>query len=292
MPEHAARLLGLHLTHDRRRLAYCVCAALALHAVALVSYVTGAERPVVVAILKAVEQPVPVAFEDEPAPEPAPAPEPPPPSIAPPPPPPAEPEAPEAAPAAPEPPKKRLVRAAPERPRVPEGKRPERRRKSNERAPEDATAFGGKTGAFRASVCLLPKNTRSALSLDGCKPVATFSTNEINVPPRRFKRGFPGVEDRVEWFGIDYSGRFEVRATGYYTFRLVSDDGAVLFIDGERVLDNDGIHVPVSGKMSMPLSAGEHDFRLLYFQGPGGRLALQLFVKGYGTEERPFGPTF
>jgi hypothetical protein len=289
MPGHAARPIGLHLTHDRRRLAYCVCAALGLHVVALVSYVTGAERPVVAAILK-VDSPVPIAFEDEPASEPAPASEPPPPSIAPP--PPAEPEGSEAAPAAPEPPNKRLVRAAPEPPRAAERKRPERHRKSKERAPEDATAFGGKTGAFRASVCFLPKSTRSALSLEGCKPVATFSTNEINVPPRRFKRGFPGIEDRVEWFGIDYSGRFEVRATGYYTFRLLSDDGAVLFIDGERVLDNDGIHVPVSGKMSMPLSAGEHDFRLLYFQGPGGRLALQLFVKGYGTEERPFGPTF
>jgi hypothetical protein len=290
MPGHAARLFGLHPTHDRRRLAYCVCAALGLHVVALVSYVTGAERPAVVAILKAVEPTVPVAFEDEPAPEPAPAPEPPPPSVAPP--PPEEPEAPKAAPAAPEPPKKRLSRAVPEAPRVPERRRPERRRKSNERAPEDATAFGGKTGAFRATVCFLPKSTRSALSLDGCKPVTTFSTNEINVSPRRFKRGFPGIEDRVEWFGIDYSGRFEVRAAGYYTFRLLSDDGAVLFIDGERVLDNDGIHVPVSGKMSMPLSAGEHDFRLLYFQGPGGRLALQLFVKGYKTEERLFGPRF
>jgi len=42
--------------------------------------------------------------------------------------------------------------------------------------------------------------------------------------------------------------------------------------------------------IAMPLSAGEHDFRLLYFQGPGHELALQLFVKGYKTPERLFGP--
>ena len=128
------------------------------------------------------------------------------------------------------------------------------------------------------------------LPIEGCRPVAAFRTNEINVSPRHFKRGFPGIERRIEWFGIDYRGRFSVRATGYYTFRLVSDDGAVLFIDGASVLDNDGQHSPTSVKMSMPLSRGEHDFRLLYYQGPGESLALQLFVKAAQAPERLFGP--
>jgi len=155
---------------------------------------------------------------------------------------------------------------------------------------EDASAFGGQKGAFRANVCLLPRGAESAMLVDGCKPVASFMTNELNVSPRRFKRGFPGVERKIEWFGIDYRGRFKVKKAGYYTFRLLSDDGAVLFIDGARLLDNDGMHSPRSVTMAMPLSAGEHDFRVLYFQGPGHELALQLFVKGYKTPERLFGP--
>lgn len=126
--------------------------------------------------------------------------------------------------------------------------------------------------------------------VDGCKPVASFRTNAIDVAPRRFTHGFPGVERRVDWFGIDYRGRFKVRATDYYTFRLLSDDGAIFYIDGQPVIDNDGQHSPRSEKMALPLTKGEHEFRLLYFQGPGETLALELFVKRYKTEERPFGP--
>jgi hypothetical protein len=155
---------------------------------------------------------------------------------------------------------------------------------------EDATAFVGKPGAFSAKVCFLPKDTRSVHALEGCKSVSKFSANELNVSPRRFRRGFPGVEKRVDWFGIEYQGRFKVRAGGYYTFRLLSDDGAVLFIDGHQVLDNDGQHSVREAKIALPLTQGEHDFRLLYYQGPASSLALQLFVKAYKKPERLFGP--
>jgi hypothetical protein len=131
---------------------------------------------------------------------------------------------------------------------------------------------------------------RSALAVDGCSPVTEFRTNALDVAPRRFTEGFPGFTRRVDFFGVDYGGHFKVRAAGYYTFRLLADDGALLYIDGELVIDNDGRHSPVSKNMSLPLSAGEHEFRVLYYQGPPDELALQLFVKGYKTEERLFGP--
>jgi hypothetical protein len=137
---------------------------------------------------------------------------------------------------------------------------------------------------------LVKKTLESARELEGCEPIASFLTDELNVSPRRFRRGFAGVERRVEWFGIDYRGRFKVKKSGYYAFRLLSDDGALLFIDGAQVLDNDGQHAPRSVKMALPLKQGEHEFRVLYYQGPGGSLALQLFVKGYNEPERLFGP--
>ncbi len=154
----------------------------------------------------------------------------------------------------------------------------------------EASAFGGKDGVFDAVVCLLPHDTESALAVDGCEPVATFKTSAFDVAPRRFTSGFPGVENRVDWFGIEYHGRFKVRAADYYTFRLVADDGAIFYIDGQVVVNNDGKHGPRSEKMALPLSAGEHEFHLLYFQGPGSTLALQLFVKSYKSDERLFGP--
>lgn len=131
---------------------------------------------------------------------------------------------------------------------------------------------------------------RSALAVENCEAVASFRTNSIDVAPQDYTKGFPGHRKRGDYFGIEYRGRFKVRAAGYYTFRLHSDDGAVLYIDGEQVLDNDGPHRPRSKNMSLPLSQGEHEFRLLYYQGIGYELALQLFVKGYKSEERIFGP--
>lgn len=158
------------------------------------------------------------------------------------------------------------------------------------KAPETESAFGGKDGVWDAEVCLLSRNVRSALAVDGCEPVATFRTSVFDVAPRRFTSGFPGVEKRVDWFGIDFHGTFKLRTKDYYTFRVVSDDGALFYVDGALVLDNDGPHGPREQKMSLPLTKGEHEFRLLYYQGPGGTLALQLFVKTPKSNERFFGP--
>jgi hypothetical protein len=174
--------------------------------------------------------------------------------------------------------------------RTPDGQKPPEPHEPRKKGDGSPSPFGGTEGAFGASVCLIAHGVRSALAVDGCEPVTTFRTSTIDVAPRRFTEGFPGVEQRVDWFGIDYRGTFTVRKADYFTFRLLSDDGAVLFIDGQEVIDNDGPHGPRSQAMSLPLTKGEHEFRLLYFQGRGWSLALQLFVKTYKTEERLFGP--
>jgi hypothetical protein len=49
-------------------------------------------------------------------------------------------------------------------------------------------------------------------------------------------------------FAIEYKGDFRVKTPGHYKFRLMSDDGARLFIDGKMVIDNDGVHAPSSKK--------------------------------------------
>jgi hypothetical protein len=157
-------------------------------------------------------------------------------------------------------------------------------------APVATPAPRASEGAFRATVRFLPEDVTSARQIEDYPPVRVFLTDAINVEPRRHEQGFPGVKGRTEWFGIDYRGRFEVRAAGYYTFRLVSDDGAILFIDDEVIIDNDGKHHARAMKMAMPLRPGEHELKLLYYQGPGIGLGLQLFVKGYRTPERVFGP--
>jgi len=110
--------------------------------------------------------------------------------------------------------------------------------------------------------------------------VGAIYTATLNVPRRAFREGFPGVTDRIEWFAIDYTGRFWIDPPGSYQFHLMSDDGAKLYIDGRLVADNDGLHPPRHQIATITLTGGIHRIRVSYFQGPRDLLALVLHVTG------------
>lgn len=153
-----------------------------------------------------------------------------------------------------------------------------------------AFAFGGPSGAFRAEVCFIPETTQSLRQVRGCKTEVTFFTDHLDVAPRGFTDGFPGISSRTEWFAIYYRGKFRVQSADYYTFRLISDDGSLLYVDGYLIIDNDRRHPPASKRATVPLAAGEHLLNVEYYQGPRDRIALQLFVAGSDGHEKLFGP--
>ncbi len=79
-------------------------------------------------------------------------------------------------------------------------------------------------------------------------------------------------------FGIVFEGNLKIKYTDEYEFSLHSDDGSALIIDGENVVLHDGIH-PGSVKTGKEkLEAGEHTFKVLYFEAGGGE-ELGLMVK-------------
>ena len=89
---------------------------------------------------------------------------------------------------------------------------------------------------------------------------------------------FPGVTKRLEWFAIEYTGRFWIEKPGLYGFALTSDDGSRLYIDELPIIDNDGLHAPLTKSGIVELSGGIHSIRLQYFQGPRFNVALVLEV--------------
>ena len=144
-------------------------------------------------------------------------------------------------------------------------------------------AFGGDTrAAFKGVACFIHPGILRIADVHGCDPVATFYTNTFDVDERQQVQGFPGISKRSSWFMIEYTGAFTVGKDGAYDFRLHSDDGSYLFIDGTMVIENDGKHQPTSRSGSITLQTGLHQLKLLYAQTTD-RMALQLFVRVPGT---------
>jgi hypothetical protein len=138
-------------------------------------------------------------------------------------------------------------------------------------------------------VYLLPDTTRHLPDFDTITPLPQpIFAQEINVPWQKWSDGFPGLRDRIEWFGIEYRCTFKPNIAGLYAFRLVSDDGSRLWIDDSLFLDNDGIHPewPVKGKIN--LSNSMHTLKLDYFQGPRYELSIQLYWSLGDSAERIF----
>jgi hexosaminidase len=80
--------------------------------------------------------------------------------------------------------------------------------------------------------------------------------------PQQFGRMFD--------FGTSWAGYVNVPSDSFYQFAVESDDGAVLRIDGNVVVDNDGNHSSRLITGHIPLRQGFHSFELRYFQARGG----------------------
>lgn len=132
-------------------------------------------------------------------------------------------------------------------------------------AEEQPVAVFGTTvvipSGLRGDIYYLPSNTQSLARLARLRPQGSIYTTSLNVPPQSFLAGFPGITKRFEWFAIDYSGKFWIEKPGLYRFRLVSDDGAMLYIDGQLIVDNDGVHSTEVRLGSVRLAGGMHTDR-------------------------------
>jgi len=71
-------------------------------------------------------------------------------------------------------------------------------------------------------------------------------------------------------FAVQFDGFLKIDSDEFYQFVVDSDDGAVLEIDDEVVVDNDGNHAPRTIAGHIPLRRGMHKLRLRYFQSEGG----------------------
>jgi hypothetical protein len=93
------------------------------------------------------------------------------------------------------------------------------------------------------------------------------------------------IGGREEHFGLRFRGYISVPVTGVYGFHLSSDDGSRLYLAGETIVDNDGIHGTRERWGYAALEAGTHPIEVHFFQGAGG-VSLGLTIDGPGLEKQ------
>jgi hypothetical protein len=139
--------------------------------------------------------------------------------------------------------------------------------------PEPVTTFGTTvvdTAGFRGTIYYLNRNTGILPdTFKRLKPKGTIFTRSLDITPRHFREGFPGVTKRFEWFAIDYEGNFWIEKAGVYEFALTSDDGSLLYIDDQLLVDNDGLHPPQTRSARVGLDRRTHSIRVSYWKLQG-----------------------
>lgn len=99
--------------------------------------------------------------------------------------------------------------------------------------------------------------------------------------PDAIRNSFNGFTNIVAKFG----GTFTAPADGTYTFSTRSDDGSMIWIDGDLVVSNN-ISQGISTRYgSVNLSSGDHDIVIGYHNGSGGfGFSVGVTIPGQGAE--------
>jgi putative heme-binding domain-containing protein len=117
-------------------------------------------------------------------------------------------------------------------------------------------------------------------TLDGMEPKAVGIVPEITME-------VPQLQQRDQ-FALRCTGKLSVSRAGRYVFFIASDDGSRVYLDGQLLIDNDGLHGMVEKRGAVELTAGPHDLVVTYFDNGGGDgLSVQWRGPGFGKQNIP-----
>lgn len=94
------------------------------------------------------------------------------------------------------------------------------------------------------------------------------------------------LHDAKDHFAYKYRTYIKIPTKGVYKFYTYSDDGSVLYINGEKVVDNDGGHSARRREGKIALEAGYHLLELHYFEDYMGE-TLEVGISSRHLSEQP-----
>jgi hypothetical protein len=86
-------------------------------------------------------------------------------------------------------------------------------------------------------------------------------------------------------FGHTFKGYIKIDKKGKYEFQTISDDGSKLLINGQPVVDNDGLHSRQAVSGNIHLKKGMHQIEVQFFER-GGQESLDVMWKSPDFEWR------
>jgi hypothetical protein len=108
-------------------------------------------------------------------------------------------------------------------------------------------------------------------------PLETFEVANLDVDEVDFTNSFPGAKALKENYALQFTGSINIVEEAEYEFCLHSDDGSQMLLEGNLVVDNNGLHeAPVETCELVYLAAGEYMLEVRYFQASGPLLALHM----------------
>lgn len=110
---------------------------------------------------------------------------------------------------------------------------------------------------------------------DSMTPFAVEVVQDINFVSTSGDFAGSGLADNV---GAVFEGFVDVPEDGWYQLSIESDDGSMLYIDNELLVNNDGLHGMEDRWGYIPLAAGRHALRAEFFEAGGGAGVIVRFL--------------
>ncbi len=129
--------------------------------------------------------------------------------------------------------------------------------------------------------------TKQGIKYNYFEPTGKINLNSIAGMPAA-----SGVADvisnknkkRTDKFAFEFTGYIKIEKDGIYTFFTDSDDGSMLYIDDDEIVNNDGDHGNVEKSGKVALKKGFHKIKVLYFDSGGGNALKVSMQKEAGVK--------
>ena len=130
-------------------------------------------------------------------------------------------------------------------------------------------------------------NAKPGIAYRYFEPTGKIDLSSINTNPA--STGIADIisnnkKQRTDKFAFEFIGYIKIDKDGIYTFFTDSDDGSMLYIDDEEIVNNDGDHGNVEKNGKAALKKGYHKIKVLYFDSGGGN-SLKVSMQPEGGKK-------